>query len=115
MTICVCVVSFSRCACPFTGGVNSGGGFANQRDGIQLLISSGYGYAMFGGSATANQSAQATVTATALTFANWSNAGANLGTALGRYGAASESAYFYVAGGTTNDADALTTVYQILH
>ena len=28
---------------------------------------------------------------------------------------AAESAFFYVAGGTTNDADALTTVYQILH
>ena len=97
------------------GGANSGGGFANQRDGIQLLVSSGYGYAMFGGSATGDQSAQATVTATALTFANWSNAGANLGAALGRYGAAAESAYFYVAGGTTNDADALTSVYQILH
>ena len=97
------------------GGVNTGGGFANQRDGIQLLISSGYGYAMFGGSATGDQSAQGKVTATALTFDNWSNAGANLGTALGRYGAASESAYFYVAGGTTNDVDAVTTVYQILH
>ena len=97
------------------GGVVTGGGFANQRDGMQLLIASGYGYALFGGSATADQSAQGTVTPTALTFANWANAGANLAAALGRYGAASESAYFYVAGGTTNDADALTTVYQILH
>jgi hypothetical protein len=98
------------------GGVVAGGGFANQRDGMQLLISSGYGYALFGGSATADQSAQASnLSATAFTFANWSNAGANLATALGRYGAASESAYFYVAGGTTNDADALTSVFQVLH
>lgn len=94
---------------------NPTSGFANQRDGIQLLIASGYGYALFGGSATGDQSALSTVTATTLTFANWANAGANLATALGRYGAASESAFFYVAGGTTNDADALKSVYQILH
>ncbi|MDB4936561.1 MAG: hypothetical protein JWP87_3533 [Labilithrix sp.] len=97
------------------GGAASGGGFANQRDGIQLLISSGYGYALFGGSATVDQSSQAAVTATSISFANWSNASANLATPLGRYGAAAESAYFYVAGGTTNDTDALATVYSILH
>ena len=93
----------------------TGGGFANTRDGMQLLVASGYGYALFGGSATTDQSAQAAVTATNLTFANWSNGGANLATPLGRYGAAAESAYFYVAGGTSDDVDALTTVYQILH
>jgi hypothetical protein len=97
------------------GGAAAGGGFANQRDGMQLLISSGYGYALFGGTTTMDQSAQAAVTTTSLTFSNWSNPGANLATQLGRHGAAAESAYFYVAGGTTNDLDALATVYAILH
>jgi hypothetical protein len=95
-------------------------GFANERDGTQLLVANGYGYALQGGNApnyslTADQSAQAVVTTSTLSFPNWSNAGANLAVKLGRHGAAAESAYFYLAGGTTNDADALTTVYQILH
>ena len=98
-----------------------GNGFANQRDGMQLFVSNGYGYALAGGiapnySATNDQSPLATVTATTLSFpSNWANAGGNLPVALGRHGAASESAFFYVAGGTTTDADALATVYQILH
>lgn len=95
-------------------------GFSNERDGTQFLIANGYGYALQGGNApsyalTSDQSANAVVTATTLSFPNWANAGANLAQKLGRHGAAAESAFFYIAGGTTNDADALATVYQILH
>jgi len=98
-----------------------GNGFANQRDGMQLIVSNGYGYALAGGNApgyaaTNDQSPLAVVTATTLSFpSNWANAGGNLPMALGRHGAASESAFFYVVGGTTSDADALASVYQILH
>jgi hypothetical protein len=98
-----------------------GNGFANQRDGTQIIVSNGYGYALAGGiapnySGTNDQSPLAVVTATTLTFpSNWANAGANLPMALGRHGAASESAFFYIAGGTTSDSDALSTVYQIMH
>jgi hypothetical protein len=99
---------------------NPTSGFANERDGMKLLVASGYGYALQGGNApnyalTSDQSAPAVVTATTVSFANWANAGANLATKLGRHGAAAESAFFYVAGGTTNDNDALATVYQVLH
>ncbi len=96
-------------------------GLANQRDGTQLMVSSGYAYALAGGtapsySATNDQSPAAIVTTTTLSFpSNWANAGSNLPTAFGRHGAAAESAFFYVAGGTTNDTDALSTVYQVLH
>ncbi|GAC1539995.1 MAG: hypothetical protein NVS3B10_04690 [Polyangiales bacterium] len=96
-------------------------GYSTERDGSQLLIAGGYGYALQGGTApntyalTSDQSTLATVTSTALTFSSWANAGANLATKLGRHGAVAESAYFYIAGGTTNDTDALTTVQQILH
>ena len=96
-------------------------GYANERDGSQLLIAGGYGYALQGGTApngytqTSDQSTLATVTSTALTFPSWSNAGANLGTKIARQGAVAESAYFYIAGGTTNDVDAITTVEQVLH
>lgn len=95
-------------------------GFSTERDGTQLIIANGYGYALFGGNPpsynqTADQSAVPAVTSTSLTFPNWSNAAANLGNKLGRHGAVSESAYFYVIGGTTNDTDALATVIQVLH
>jgi hypothetical protein len=33
----------------------------------------------------------------------------------GRVGLTAESAYFYLAGGTTDDKDALPDVYRILH
>lgn len=96
-------------------------GFSNERDGTQLLVANGYGYAFQGGQAanayavTSDQSSVATVTATTLSFGAWSNAAANLGTKVARHAAVGESAYFYIAGGTTNDADALATVYQVLH
>lgn len=103
------------------GAWASPGGFSNERDGSRLFVASGYGYAFQGGTAanaysvSTDQSALATVTATTLTFSNWSNAAANLGTKLGRHGVGAESAYFYIIGGTTNDTDALTTVQQVLH
>jgi hypothetical protein len=102
-------------------------GFSGERDGTQLLIADGYGYALQGGTAamytsanTSDQSPLATVTSTTLSFTNmagtsWPNAAANLGTKLARHAATTESAYFYIAGGTTNDTDALTSVYRILH
>lgn len=99
----------------------SPGGFSGERDGTQLLVANGYGYALFGGQAanayagTANQSTLATVTTTSLTFSSWSNAAANLGSKLARHGAAADGAWFYVVGGTTNDSDALGAVWQILH
>ena len=55
------------------------------------------------------------VTTTTISFGNWSNAGGNLGTGIGRHGIALESAYFYAIGGTTNDTDALTSVSQIIY
>jgi len=95
-------------------------GFSNERDGTQLIIANGYGYALFGGhppaySQTTDQSGVPTVTSTSLTFPNWANAAANVANKLGRHGAVAESAYFYVIGGTTNDTDALANVIQILH
>lgn len=96
-------------------------GFANERDATSLIIANGYGYALFGGnapmySATVDQSALSTATnATTFAFPNWSNAAANLTSKLGRHGAVAESAYFYVIGGSSNDTDALKTVYQIMH
>jgi hypothetical protein len=103
-----------------------GSGFGNERDGSQLLIVNGYAYALLGGTApnysqTSSLSSTATVTSTGdasfplvLDFGNWSNAGANFATKIGRHGIGSESAHIYVVGGTTNDVDALATVYQIL-
>jgi hypothetical protein len=95
-------------------------GFANQRDGSQLIMVNGYAYAFQGGmvgsySATSDLSTNAQVTPTTITFGNWSNAGANLGSNVGRHGVALESAYFYITGGTTNDNDALSDVYQIIY
>lgn len=96
-----------------------GKGYALQRDGSQMMIANGYAYAFLGGtmgsySASSDLSTNASVTPTAVTFGNWSNA-TNLGSNVGRHGVALESAYFYVAGGTTNDTDALTSVYQVIY
>ena len=44
---------------------------------------------------------------------SWSNATATTPVALGRMGVTLESAYFYVIGGSTNDTDAVGTVYQV--
>jgi hypothetical protein len=101
---------------------NPSSGFSSERDGTQLLIANGYGYAFQGGAAaaysnaqTSDQSALSTVTSTTLSFPNWSNAGANLTFKLARHAATTESAFFYIVGGTTNDTDALSSVYRILH
>jgi hypothetical protein len=95
--------------------------FSSERDGSQFQLANGYGYAFVGGTvgsytATSDQSA-VTLTSSAVTFPTWSNAGANLGGAnkRGRLGVTAESAYFYLVGGTSNDTDALNTVFRILH
>ena len=100
-------------------------GFSDARDALQFRIANGYGYAFQGGSVQGNNvnysvsTAQglATVGASAVTFPNWSNAAANLNgnEKVGRHGVVDESAYFYLVGGTTNDTDARSTVYRVLH
>lgn len=100
-------------------------GFSDARDALQFRIANGYGYAFQGGSVQGNNvnysvsTAQglATVGSTAVTFPNWSNAAANLNgnEKVGRHGVVDESAYFYLVGGTTNDTDARSTVYRVLH
>jgi hypothetical protein len=107
------------------GAWSNPGGFALQRDGSQMQIANGYAYQFLGGSVghysgTSDLSTNPTLVgpdggATGLTFGNWSNAGANLGSTIGRHGVALESAYFYVVGGTTDDTDALQSVYQIIY
>ena len=95
-------------------------GYANERDGSQLSILNGYAYSFLGGTvgnyrATSDLSTNPTLTPTTLSFGNWSNAGSNLGSNVGRFGLAQESAYFYVIGGTSNDTDAMQAVYQIIY
>lgn len=95
-------------------------GFANQRDGVHVIVSNAYAYAFFGGnpptySSTSDLSTRLQVSPTSITLGNWSAAGGNIAQPAGRHGMAEESAYFYRIGGTTNDADALDTVYQIIH
>jgi hypothetical protein len=100
-------------------------GFSDARDALQFRIANGYGYAFQGGSVQGNNvnysvstsQGLATVGATAVTFPNWSNAAANLNgnEKVGRHGVVDESAYFYLVGGTTNDTDARSTVYRVLH
>src|SRR5262249_44618251 len=75
-------------------------GFANQPDGSKMIMANGYAYVFQGGqienySATADLSTNASITPTTIAFGNWSNAGANLGSSVGRHGLALESAYFY--------------------
>lgn len=101
-------------------------GFGDARDALQFRIANGYGYAFHGGSIQGGNNVNysvsttqglATVGATTVTFPNWSNAAANLGgnEKVGRHGVVDESAYFYLVGGTTNDTDARSTVYRVLH
>ena len=100
-------------------------GFANERDGSQMMIANGYSYQFVGGTvgsykATSDLSTTPVITtpdgggSPTFAFGNWSNAGSNLGTNVGRNGVTLESAYFYLVGGTSNDTDALSTVYQIV-
>jgi hypothetical protein len=102
------------------GAWASATGYANQRDGSQVIMINGYSYAFQGGavgnySASTDISTKVTVSPTMLTFGNWSSASVNLPYNVGRHGVALESAYFYAVGGTTNDTDALTNVYQIIY
>jgi hypothetical protein len=106
------------------GTFNAVTGFASERDGSQMQIANGYAYQFLGGtvghySGTSDLSTNPTFTTDAgpatMTFGNWSNAGGNLTATIGRHGVALESAYFYVVGGTTNDNDALNSVYQIIY
>jgi hypothetical protein len=95
-------------------------GFAQQRDGSQLVMINGYAYSFQGGtmgsySNTTDLSTNAQVSPGSVAFGNWSNAGAQLPYFLGRHGVAVESAYFYVIGGTKDDKDALTEVRQIIY
>jgi hypothetical protein len=95
-------------------------GFSLERDGTRFAIANGYAYALFGGQApnaykaTGDLSTKIVVTSNAVSLGNWSNAGANAAQPLARYGLASDSAYFYAVGGTTNDTDALSAVTQVL-
>lgn len=97
-------------------------GFGTQRDGTQVQVANGYAYAFFGGmlpnySQTSDLSPGAVITnGNTLTFGAWSNSGAGpLGASVGRLGVTLQSAFFYAIGGTTNDTDALKTVYSIVY
>jgi len=97
--------------------------FPDTRDGTQIAIVNGVAYAFMGGTApnqykgTGWLSSIGSVTSSSIDFGAWSSNAVALpnNAVLGRFGMAVESAYFYVVGGTSNDADALTTVYQILY
>jgi len=97
--------------------------FPDVRDGAQIAIVNGEAYAFMGGTApnqykgTGWLSSLGAVSSTSIDFGSWSSNAVALpnNAALGRFGMAIESAYFYVVGGTSNDTDALTTVYQILY
>jgi len=101
------------------GGLSDG-------DGMQMQIANGYAYAFHGGSVNGggsvvyrsqtNQSPLAIVGTTTVTLGTtWPSAGANLSTKVGRHGVVEESAFFYAVGGTSDDSDALASVYRILH
>jgi hypothetical protein len=106
-----------------TGGLGafaSTTGYANERDGSQMSIINGYAYGFLGGTVgmyrkTSDLSTSATLTSTTLTFGNWSSAGSDVGGNIGRFGLAQESAYFYAIGGTADDSNALSTVWQIIY
>lgn len=100
------------------------GGFANQRDGSQLEVQNGYSYAFLGGTITPATNYTSTIDKSTtpqltdagmgtLQYGTWNSSSAQV-SKIGRMGVSHESAYFFVLGGTSNDADALTTVYQIL-
>jgi hypothetical protein len=93
-----------------------------SRDGLQMAVVNGWAYALMGGktptySGTGDLAKITALSGSSLTFGSWSSTSQTLpsGAALGRYGLAVESAYFYAVGGTSNDSDALGTVYQIVY
>jgi hypothetical protein len=100
----------------------------SEREALAWGLANGRGYAFVGGAVVGNktqytqtgESAQAiNVNATSLDFSSWNSVGSFLSGSpngkRGRVGLTAESAYFYLAGGTTNDSDALPDVYRILH
>ena len=98
----------------------AGSQFAQKRDGTQLQIANGFLYSFLGGPNGAYTSSvdltnATTQTSATLTLGSWSNATASTPVGLGRMGVTLESAYFYVIGGTTNDLDAVGTVYQVIY
>jgi hypothetical protein len=106
---------------PWTAATND---FSVARDGTQMQIANGYAYAFFGGSvsavnvgyrSTSDISTKLVVGPNTIGFGPWQNANGNGGPTVGRHGVALESAFFYVVGGTSDDNDALNTVYSIIY
>jgi hypothetical protein len=92
------------------------------RDGTQLAVVNGVGYLFMGGTAPAQYkstgflSTLTSVSTAVPTFSSWSSNGTSLpgGATLGRFGLTVDGVYFYVVGGTSNDAaEALSSVYQV--
>jgi hypothetical protein len=99
------------------------GGFSLQRDGSQLEVANGYSYGFLGGTSPGNYTSTADLATTttltdagagALQYGSWSSSTLQLSSKVARMGMAHDSAYFFVIGGTSNDTDALASVYQIL-
>jgi hypothetical protein len=99
-----------------------------ERDALGFGIANGWFYAFVGAGINGNNinyvqtaaSSQASaITATSFTLGSWNSVGSFLSSVpngkRGRIGLTAESAYFYLAGGTTNDTDALSDVYRVLH
>jgi hypothetical protein len=116
---------------PFERRLRAAATFSKARDGLQISLVNAEGYAFFGANpappsyiGTGDRSTIASITSTTITFGSWSSDTVNLGATLadggtvnglGRYGLALESAHFYSIGGTTDDQDALDTVFLILY
>jgi hypothetical protein len=100
--------------------------FSTDRDGLQLALVNAEAYSFFGTNnagppnytGTGERATIGAVGATSFSFSSpWSNDGVSLpnNANLGRYGLVLESAHLYAIGGTSNDQDALSTVYSILY
>jgi hypothetical protein len=95
------------------------------RDALGFGIANGWFYAFVGASnngnyvQTAESSQVSGITATTFALGSWNSTGSFLSNVpngkRGRIGLTAESAYFYLAGGTTNDSDALADVFRVLH
>lgn len=94
--------------------------YGTKRDGTQILVANSFAYVFLGGSngnyaASTEMTGIADVTTSPITTTSWSSASQSLATGEGRMGMTLESAYFYAIGGTTDDLDALDSVYTILY
>jgi hypothetical protein len=94
----------------------------NNRDAVQVAVANGWAYAFMGGkqppyNGTSDLAQIASATSTTLTLGSWSSTSQTLpgGAVTGRFGLAIESAYFYAVAGTTDETDALKSVYQIVY